>query len=95
MYAVVQWGVAILGIGKTIEVAISDAEDSYNEKFSEEEIEELKNDGSIMNGQLLVFRCTEALYNEVLSRGGDIPYDFVPGSSQIIGTEKEYRTDSE
>lgn len=91
-YAVYQNGNAIYGVGSTREEAIRDAVQWMDGETVETISRELEATGANIHGALYCEPATQALMDEVKSRGGDIVYgrvDLYRGS--IICTVEEER----
>lgn len=72
MYAVVQDGCAIFGVGRTRRSAIADAR-KWTDNLEPSEIYDMPSSGAVL-GEFYVAPCTKALAERVLISGGQIKY---------------------
>ena len=79
-YAVIQLGYAIIGVGKTKEEAITDAN-----AWSDNDFVSLPDyvDG-VSDNEIVIAEITKELYNHVEKSGGDVLYDYDEGKGAFV-----------
>jgi len=84
MYAVIQIGYAVYGIGSTITEAINNANEWMD---GDVEISEFISNNSHAVGDIVVLRCSEALANAIAEKGGDIAYEITCKEAHLPSEE--------